>query len=323
MVTIPIATSDSVVWDIENVLIDICHSMSIGEIITLDLLNEGPDVSCTKLYSYLELMSQRFSYDLQNITINTCNYLETHSEITINCRAPMHLVKATLDANVTVLKSPTFKHFGIFIGRSNAPRLILANHLHQLSNKTVMSYHYSTTDDFHMNFIGLEDSIKSFNVTDVSNEASFIAHCPIKLDNDNIQYPLLGVGDETDLHLHYANFFVEIVCETYYSGNTFFPTEKVWRAMAMKTPFIVHGPKNFLNNLKRIGFKTFDKWWNEGYSEDPPAYSLASIKTIILEISNKPVNELVQMHNEMHDVLEHNFTTLNNLTDKDFLKLCE
>jgi hypothetical protein len=320
MVTIPVSTSDSVVWDIETVIMDICHAMANNNDIIIDLLAEGPDLKTTGLYDRLVYCGKKFNYNLSRISIRTDNKLEQHSSINICYYIPIHFAHTTKEAlrHIDTSKDSTLKHFGIFIGRSNAPRLILANYLHQLSNKTVMSYHYSTTDDFHMNFIGLEDSIKSFNVTDVSNEASFIAHCPIKLDNDNIQYPLLGVGDKTDLHLHYANFFVEIVCETYYSGNTFFPTEKTYRCIAMKTPFIIQGPTWFLKNLKKLGFRTFSNFWNEGYSEDPPEIALLGILEVINTLQKLTVHEISTMYNEMKPILEHNYTTLMNLTKSDF-----
>ena len=35
------------------------------------------------------------------------------------------------------------------------------------------------------------------------------------------------------------------------------------------TPFIVQGSQWFLHRLRDMGFQTFDRWWDEGYSEDP------------------------------------------------------
>ena len=35
----------------------------------------------------------------------------------------------------------------------------------------------------------------------------------------------------------------------------------------MGNPFIVLGPKGYLHNLKRLGFKTFGTFWNESYDD--------------------------------------------------------
>ena len=58
---------------------------------------------------------------------------------------------------------------------------------------------------------------------------------------------------------------MDIVVETYVSGQSFFPTEKTLRPIIAQTPFIVMGPKGYLANLRRMGFMTFGQWWDESY----------------------------------------------------------
>jgi hypothetical protein len=86
----------------------------------------------------------------------------------------------------------------------------------------------------------------------------------------------------------------------------------------MKTPFIIQGPTWFLENLKKLGFKTFSKFWNEGYSEDPPAIALLGILEVINTLQKLTAQEISTMYNEMKPILEHNYTTLMNLTNSDF-----
>jgi hypothetical protein len=73
-----------------------------------------------------------------------------------------------------------------------------------------------------------------------------------------------------------------------------------------------------LENLKRLGFETFDHWWPEGYSEDPHNHQPIEILKIIEDLSRKTTDELAQMYQEMQPVLEHNLATLQSLTAKDF-----
>jgi hypothetical protein len=119
----------------------------------------------------------------------------------------------------------------------------------------------------------------------------------------------------------YNDFFVEIACESYFTGKTFFPTEKTWRAITMRTPFIIQGPQNYLKNLKLLGFKTFDRWWDEGYSEDPADYQPLEILKVIEYLNTKTLDEIYNMYLEMHDILEHNYQTLQSLKTEDFFKV--
>jgi hypothetical protein len=54
---------------------------------------------------------------------------------------------------------------------------------------------------------------------------------------------------------HYDQFAIEIVCETYTMGNTFFPTEKTIRPIMACKPVLVYGPKYFLARLELWDFK--------------------------------------------------------------------
>jgi hypothetical protein len=151
--------------------------------------------------------------------------------------------------------------------------------------------------------------------------AKLLAATPIKFDNIT-QYPVDGRKVEMpslNLASKYADFFVEIVCETYTVGTTFFPTEKIWRPIMCKTPFIVQGPSEFLANLKVLGIKTFDKWWDESYDYQVGKTKIESIIKIIDFLSLKTVQELKIMYNEMLPILEHNYNVLMNLTPDQML----
>ena len=79
---------------------------------------------------------------------------------------------------------------------------------------------------------------------------------------------------------------------------------------AVRTPFIVHGPQNFLPRLRALGFCTFDAWWDEGYSEDPPDCQLKEISRLIDQLAEKSTAELETMYVDMQSVLEHNYQQL-------------
>jgi hypothetical protein len=74
---------------------------------------------------------------------------------------------------------------------------------------------------------------------------------------------------DTNLSLlnFYNQFQIEIVAETMCAGITFFPTEKTFRPITGRRPFIVFGPVHFLNNLRGLGFRTYSECWDESYDQ--------------------------------------------------------
>lgn len=107
--------------------------------------------------------------------------------------------------------------------------------------------------------------------------------------------------------------FLYIAAETmfYYPGN--YISEKSFKGIAAKRPFVIVGPQGNLKKLKEYGFKTFDQWWSEDYDNiaDPTERMLA-VKKIIQSINKTPINELIALGNDMKDVLEYNYDFLIN-----------
>jgi hypothetical protein len=86
----------------------------------------------------------------------------------------------------------------------------------------------------------------------------------------------------------------------------------------MHTPFMVQGSQNYITNLHKLGFKTFDQWWDEGYSEDPANCQTQQILQNIDRLSKFNTADLKAMYQEMTPILEHNYQTLSKLNTKDF-----
>jgi hypothetical protein len=332
MITIRIATSDGVVWNESQVQHEIISAMSKNADLLLDFISEGPDIQSLCLYQFLSDTAKIFNYNLSKVQIHTANALEDHNVMLVKYSPPIHLIQNAKDYLITINKKKNLKHFGLFVGRSNAPRLSLASYIIKYyKNKSLCSYHFNTNDDFHKSNIGIEDLLTKYNKQNLIMGAEFLQQCPILLESTqsvtidkslslNPAQQLLK-KDSAIFCQAYQDFFVEIVCESYFTGNTFFVTEKTWRPMLLKTPFIVQGPRNFLHNLRKIGFQTFDQWWDEGYAEDPADHQITEIKKLLDWLAQKTTSELNSMYSSMHDVLEHNYQLIMKLTKQDFLKL--
>ena len=328
MNTIQVVTSNNTIWHKEHILLDIAIAMTQHDEIVIDLLSEGPCCAELGLYDILLECADKTNYDLTRLTIHTANKLEYNPSFQIIYHPPIHLqMHAINEVNDNIVAKTITHHFGSFIGRSNGARLMLnayLNYYHE--EKAIQSYRYDCIDSYYMEHIGIEEIINNYRMLDVDIELAFLKKCPLLLDNHTSV-----VHDATsDLNLsqqlnidnkitgYYDNFLIELVCETYYSGNTFFPTEKIWRPMLLKTPFVVQGPQNYLLNLQKLGFRTFSDWWDEGYDEDHEYGKMGSIKQNISWIANHPLNTLEKWYEEMQEVLEHNCALVKQLTPSAF-----
>lgn len=115
-----------------------------------------------------------------------------------------------------------------------------------------------------------------------------------------------------------------IVTETSALDNLCFMGEKTYKAFYHKIPFIILGNPYSLKNLKKEGFKTFDKWIDESYDiENDYEKRKKIIFNEILRLNNLSKNEHEKNLIEMNDILEHNYKHFMNTENikNDFLKL--
>lgn len=120
-----------------------------------------------------------------------------------------------------------------------------------------------------------------------------------------------------------ANF--HLIIETHFDQKEFFPdgkgydrdfsptsiTEKGYKPIACKTPFIVFSTPNYLNDLRALGFKTFSPYINETYDlETDSSKRLTMIVDEIQRICNLPPNEYQQLVTNCLAIAKENFQIL-------------
>jgi hypothetical protein len=315
---IEFANSDSTIWNRDQLIIDIAHAMSQAvPRIDIGTKREGPCARSLGLYDLLDNMCSRFNYSASNIYITTCNLAETHDRYNIVIKPQMVYLTAAQQYSPPASNKTIAKHFGHFIGHGNQPRLYLGSYLYaHHRDRTMQTYHTQVTNQYHRPFIGVEDMMfNNHSWAEVQDAVELLQHSPLTIDSID-QYPILNPVT-LNITKAYPNFFVEIVNLTYWSGDTFYIDEKIWRPMLMRTPFVVHGPQKFLSRLRALGFRTFDAWWDEGYSEDPPDYQLKEIVRLIEQLAEKSLAELDAMYADMQSVLEHNYQLLKRIQMQD------
>lgn len=314
---------DSKFWNIEHIAVDICKAIEQHGKITIDFNTEGPAFCETNLYKLFEYLESKWNVDLSKITIITSNVVENTAQKYNVIIKPGGLYELAEMQRMSIdsYKLDDATKFGILIGRSNYPRLMLAGHVFSnLKSKSFITYHYDSDSDYHKEHLGLEQLIHRFGINSkiVQDSIGLIKSSPIR-EQQIPNYPISRPDCYNAVRM-YNRFFVDIVCETYFTGDVFFPTEKTWRAIATKTPFVVQGPNHFLKRLRMLGFKTFDRWWDESYDEDSYDYKLEAIVRIINEIDKLDINKV---YAEMESVLDHNlevFKSLNVYKIKNLVK---
>ena len=114
------------------------------------------------------------------------------------------------------------------------------------------------------------------------------------------------------LSQYYEQSFMSIVTETYfYNHNTMFISEKTYKPIAYKQPFIIVGVKGTLQFLKRLGYKTFHPYIDESYdNEEDSAIRMEKIVLEIERISMLDNDSLRKLSTEIRDICIHNYNVL-------------
>jgi hypothetical protein len=117
----------------------------------------------------------------------------------------------------------------------------------------------------------------------------------------------IGGGARLNVDAH-LKCFLNIVTETMYDSDTIFISEKTYKPIYLCQPFVIFGNPFTLNKLHELGYKTFDRWWDESYdTETDLKKRFDKILSILEMISELSLDELRELKNEMQDVLIHNY----------------
>jgi hypothetical protein len=192
-------------------------------------------------------------------------------------------------------------------------------------------------DDIHFSYMG-SDEIISMGNEDVSHNIDLVDLLTTKVDKHQISksnfkkvvtelygkqiamedkdiVKWLGsskIGRVIELFNHRAKSKFEIITEYTSTEDNIQISEKLSLAMLSKMPFVVLGDKGYMNHLKELGFKTFDKIWSEDYDKCEADERVKSLTSTILDIQKNFNCELDEYDNwiyndEMLEILEHNY----------------
>jgi len=335
-----VETEDRYIYKRDELLHFLYQSVNEDEIV-ISFVPEGPCATSAGLYVLLDEFCQRTGYNPKQIELHTANMIESHPVYKIVKQAEYwyeipHVQQWTQE--ITVKTTPDLKyHFGNFMARSRWPRLWLGAWLYKNhSDKTLQTFHsgfncnYRTqTSEGIYDWLGLED-LNHFECDIFEDVVEFLKSSPKTIEEDfNIlkntkvifdqpsYYPLQHPANLNIAH-YYKHLFVDIVIEPNMSGNCFLSTEKLWRCIVAKRPFIIMSNRDHLHHLHKLGFQTFWDFWDEDYDGYEAQDRIKKIQELVDKLAQWDIAECKKVLYNMNKVLEHNYQTFMSLN---FVKL--
>jgi hypothetical protein len=102
-----------------------------------------------------------------------------------------------------------------------------------------------------------------------------------------------------------------LVTETNFREHNVSLTEKSFKPLKEKHPFIIVGSAYSLQSLRDLGFQTFNDFWDESYDLQHNHYKrMAAIVDLCLEISKWDINKVLEFRRKVKPILEHNFNLM-------------
>lgn len=140
-----------------------------------------------------------------------------------------------------------------------------------------------------------------------------VSKLPLVLDGETSEENMCNdITGKTSIF--YRKSLVSIVTETNFFTKEITLTEKAFKPIRFMHPFIFAGVPGTLKELRNIGFKTFNEFWNEDYDLIEDHYKrLEAIVEICKDIASWNEQQILDFKKNVFPILQHN---LNNLKNK-------
>lgn len=186
---------------------------------------------------------------------------------------------------------------------------------------------HKNSDEVTINTLSKNDVSKEFIdlITDNYNKLKSVL--PLKL-NIEPRYNKNYLS-ESDLN-YYDNSYYSLVTETFFFGryvwDTFdeeaiFFSEKTYKPILMKHPFILLNKAHSLKALRELGYKTFSPFINESYDDETNHEKrLLMIVDEVKRLSMFTDNQWIEWQHCIKEIVEHNFNVIMNRKKHEYAK---
>lgn len=248
---------------------------------------------------------------------------------TLESLVSLDLVKTTDPLSINQFK----KRF-IFLNHISRPHRALM--LILLNSHDLLKYGYVSFLSTNKEFIDLklEGLIKNLfpdpeqydKSLDIMNKIPlYVDEClRVKVNGHTIDPGRIGL---TSLHEYVNHSFFHLTSETYFQDKeqrlmdgeykNRFLTEKTFKSIAFKQPFIIISLPGTLEIIRKLGYKTFSPWIDESY--DTVESGIDRLRKISLEVKRLcelDENTIEEYRKELIPIIEYNYNLL--MSRKDF-----
>jgi hypothetical protein len=142
-----------------------------------------------------------------------------------------------------------------------------------------------------------------------------------QLDECSSILPLLVYdtpNNTLDDNIYINRFPEQVVKDTFFTvvseahcgdyDQTMFLSEKTFKVIGCRHPFLIMGNKDSMNMMRKIGYKTFDGFIDEGFDTLPTHERLNYIIDSIRKVTM--IKDKVEWYKSMENVIEYNYNTL-------------
>ena len=296
------------------------NQVPLGKSVVLDMRSEGPSLQALGVCDVIDkwLRDRKQSPDSVQLW-RWSNPVEFVPYCLINCSDPSHFFFMSqnywLDTKPTVDANSHSNLFGLFVGRMTFARAVILYQCivgkydvftSKMSSPNPYPWQLNPQDEINLDclsdWLPTNRQYRMFEWYDKYPVAS-VDQMTVR---DQFTTPESYVDTNRSLLNHYGRFAIEIVCETYTMGNTFFPTEKTIRPIMACKPVLVYGPRYFLARLRTMGFQTYSDLWDESYDfyQGPERWHM--IQEVMQSVSEKTPDEQQQLLTKAHAIALHN-----------------
>jgi hypothetical protein len=248
--------------------------------------------------------------------------LAEHSIYGINmCKYDIWLTKA---AKIPTTYQTPNKKFSVFSRRYDELRLRI--YIDLIRNDLLDESHY-TFSDTHPDFLIVEDHKKMKSFVDAADPyfakiSDWIDGIPYEIwDHDNTcTDPFSGTVQDllSSSHIHICienNMgYATLSCM---SRNSDVLTEKTWKAIHGKKPFLIFGPPSSLAHLRAEGFRSFSPFIHEEYDliEDS-GNRIESITKELVRLNKLSKDDLDHLLEECLPIVEYNYQHMHHIANR-------
>lgn len=250
------------------------------------------------IFLYNDYLNNFSKYESNNVSFIGFNYY-------LN-RSSRYFQRNLLENNIPELLNLEQKefHFLSFNQYPHHHRVKIISELHKngIIDKFLISYNPKFYDLLGSVKYDYENQLKDLGFWD---DYILFTSLPEKKVDFDTNFKISGYGFEDTTP--YKKSIISLISDTIFYKRQGFISEKIFKPIMYLQPFLVVGPPNYLSEIRKMGFKTFDGFIDESYDKElDNGLRLEKVINEIKRICELPKKVILDSLVEIEDILIYN-----------------